>query len=698
MSTTGHLEVGCSREPKNVGAAVNLSWIDWTIVAASIVLIRLVSWSTRSLMRGVADFLSANRLAGRYLLTISGEMANFGVISLVAGWQAFTSAGFPTLWWGLMSAPLGVLFALTGWVFYRLRETRALTVGQFLEMRYSRRFRIFAGTLCWISGIINFGIFPAIAARFLIYFCGLPPEIALPGTALHLATYPALMVLDLGMALFFVNSGGQVSVMVTECAQGILAGFAYLAIAAAALLLVPWHRELEALNTAPAGASLLNPFHTGQIKDFNVWFYVISVFISIYGYQTWLGGQAFMTSARTPHEQRMGTILSPWRRAPLTLMSLVLPLAAFTVLHAPEYAAQAHGINAVLAGIGSPAIRNEMTVPVTLAHLLPVGIKGLLAMVVVFLSFTCHDTYMHSWGSIFVQDVVLPWRNRALSPEEHLRWLRGSIFFVAVFAFFFSLLYTETDKIYFFQAITGAIWFGGAGAVMIGGLYSRFGTAAGAYAAMIAGAALGVAGLAVPPVWQAQYGTPFPINGQWLSLLACLVALMLYVGVSLVTGRGRPFNLDRMLHRGVYAAGSDDHETVVTGDHETVSAPVRGWQAAFGLGAEFSSGDKVFAVLYAVSTLGWWLVFLIVTALHFAFDAIPDRFWGGYWRVYLLVLLAQSVPSVFWFAAGGVLDVRALMRHLQTAARNPADDGRVLDPPETAETVQEPLPAEKAIS
>lgn len=68
----------------------------------AIIAIRLVSWSTRSLMRGVADFLSANRVAGRYLLTISGEMGNFGVITLVAGWQAFTSADFVSFWWPLM--------------------------------------------------------------------------------------------------------------------------------------------------------------------------------------------------------------------------------------------------------------------------------------------------------------------------------------------------------------------------------------------------------------------------------------------------------------------------------------------------------------------------------------------------------------------------------------------------------------------
>jgi SSS family solute:Na+ symporter len=653
---------------------MNLSGIDWTIVAVAVIFIRLVSWSTRSSMRGVADFLSANRTAGRYLLTISGEMGNFGVISLVAGWQAFTSAGFPTLWWGLLSAPMAVIFALSGWVFYRLRETRALTVGQFLEMRYSRKLRIFAGTLCWLSGIINFGIFPAVAARFLIYFCGLPPEFTLPGIGLHFATYPALMIADLGMALFFVNSGGQISVMVTECAQGILAAFAYVAIAVAAMVLVPWHRELAALATAPPGQSMLDPFRTGQIKDFNVEFYAIGIFISIYGYQTWLGGQGFMTSARTPHEQRMGNILAPWRRTPLILMSLVLPLAAFTILHDPHSAVQAANINGILAHISNAAVRNEMTVPVTLAHLLPVGIKGLMVMSVVFLSFTCHDTYMHSWGSIFVQDVVLPWRNRPLSPAEHIRWLRGSIIFVAVFAFFFSLLYTETSKILFFQAITGAIWFGGAGAVMIGGLYSRFGTAAGAYAALIAGAVLGIVGLSIPPIWLAHTGHTFPLNGQWLSLFVCLIALSLYVGVSFATGgQRRPFNLDQMLHRGVYATEPQDHEAK--------SVPVSGWQVAFGMGPEFSRGDKVFAVLYAAATAIQCLVFLVVTVLHLVFNAVPDSFWNNFWLAYLLVYLGFSVPAVFWFSVGGVLDIRALLLLLKTAIRNPLDDGRVVHNP-----------------
>ncbi len=657
---------------------MNLSWIDWAIVAVSVVFIRLISWKTRSLMRGVADFLSANRLAGRYLLTIGGEMGNFGVISLVAGWEAFTAAGFPTLWWAFLAAPLALVYALTGWVYYRLRETRALTVAQFFEIRYSRRFRIFAGLLCYISGILNFGIFPAIAARFLIYFCGLPQEITLPGTAFHIATFPVIMALDLGLALVFVNSGGQISVMITECAQGMVACFAYLAITLAVVLLVPWHREMAALHTAPVNASLLNPFHTGQTKDFNAAFYLIGIFLTTYGYQTWLGGQGYLTAARTPHEQRMGAIISGWRRIPLALMSLVLPLAAFTLLHDSHYAVQAAHIHHTLGAIGNKAIQDEMTVPVTLAVLLPVGIKGLLAMVVVFLSFTCHDTYMHAWGSILVQDVIIPFRNRPVETQEQIRWLRWSIFFVALFAFCFSLFYTETDKLLYFQAITGTIWLGGAGAIMIGGLYSRFGTTAGAYAAVISGGLLGIADLVVPKVWEAHHAAPFPINGQWLALFGSLVALSLYVIVSLLTGgRRQPFNLEKMLHRGIYVADSKDHALP--------PSPASRWQELLGIGKEFTPGDRVLAILFAVYTFGWWAIFLVVSVLHFGFGLITDVFWENFWHGYILAQLAACVPIVVWFTIGGVLDIRALVRSLQTAVRNPFDDGRVRHEPETAE-------------
>ena len=58
----------------------------------AVVALRLVSLSTRRYMKGVSDFLAANRLAGRYLLTIAQEMGSFGVVSFVAIFERLMSA------------------------------------------------------------------------------------------------------------------------------------------------------------------------------------------------------------------------------------------------------------------------------------------------------------------------------------------------------------------------------------------------------------------------------------------------------------------------------------------------------------------------------------------------------------------------------------------------------------------------------
>ena len=82
-----------------------------------------------------------------------------------------------------------------------------------------------------------------------------------------------------------------------------------------------------------------------------------------------------------------------------------------------------------------------------LSNILPMGLMGAFAAVMFAAFISTHDTYLHSWGSIFIQDVVMPFRDKPFEKETHLKLLRYSIFGVAIFIFLFSLLFQQNQKI-----------------------------------------------------------------------------------------------------------------------------------------------------------------------------------------------------------------------------------------------------------
>lgn len=652
---------------------LNLNGVDFAIMAVAVVALRLVSLSTRHYMKGVSDFLSANRVAGRYMLTISGAMGNTGVISIVAGLQVYWTAGLAWGWWGNFGIPLGLIMLLTGWVYYRFRETRAMTMAQFLEMRYSRRLRILAGILCWTSGILNFGIFPAVAARFFIYFCGFRDSIPIHFGlyAFDLPTIAIVMGIDLILALSFVTMGGQISVMVTECVQGMFCSFAFIIVAVAIFLKIHWSQMMAALAvTSTANASMFNPFHTSGIKDYNIWYYLIGVCSALYGQMSWQGAQGFYSAARNPHEQKMGGIIGMWRGFPQSLAMIAFALGGLAVLRLPEFATQAHAASLALSHIQNPDIQSQMRVPIAMAHVLPWGIRGLLATTFLFFSFTCHDTYMHSWGSIFVQDIYMPIRNKALDPALHVKYLRWSIIFVAIFAFAFSLWYKPTEDILFFFAITGTIWLGGSGAVIVGGLYWKKGTTAAAYTALIAGAVMGMGGLILTHYYKLATGNAFPINNQYLYAMTMGIAALSYVIVSLVqTRRVGDYNLERMLHRGRYRIATDHVE------HESVRSRL---SQMVGITREFSKWDAVLAIVMVTWNMGSFLWFLIFTVANLFFP-ISDLAWQRYYFVVMVAIPGVlALPGTIWFTTGGIMDIKAMFKILATVKRDHTDDGRVV--------------------
>jgi SSS family solute:Na+ symporter len=679
--------------------------LDWLIICIPLGIVFFISWYTRRYMKSVADFLAASRSAGRYLVATSVGTARYGAITAVMTFEMMRQSGVTMVsWWWTITVSATLFIALTGFVVYRYRETRAMTLAQFFEARYNRRFRILAGFLCFFSGALNYGVFPGVAARFFVFYLGMPQTILIGGFVLP--TFALVMVLLLGLALYLSLMGGQLTVMVNDAVEGLISGVFYLVVAFALLHMFDWSQifqglsagaqnlhvsDIKAMFTPPPGSMgnwLVDPLDSpGATKDFNIYYVLMSVLLLTYATMAWQGNQAFNCSAANPHEAKMGNILGNWREFARSVMIILLGLCAISVLRTPGFSHISSQVVGDLKPITNSTIQEQMLIPTTLGYLLPLGIKGCFAAIMLFAMLACDGSYLHSWGAIFIQDVVMPFRRKPLSAKQHITLLRWAMIGVGVFAFFFSTYYKPADAIRLFFDITGAIFLGGAGAAIIGGLYWKRGTTYGATAAFVVAATISITGIIIKQkvagfaegtpdrgYWEAYLTIPFTkhiLNGQEVNFIATLLAVATYIVLSLLTCR-QPHNMDRLLHRGQYAVKDDTVADVEPAVERSIAARLLGWDRHFTLGDKWVSGT-----LFGWTALSL-LLFVGITSWNIWGKRWPLSYWSTYWWVYIIILpLIIGVITTVWFTWGVLRDLRRLFHTLNQARRDERDDGTV---------------------
>jgi len=668
---------------------MRMTLIDWLIPAALFVTLVAFALRTRKYSDSVSGFLAANRCAGRYLVCVAYNMAQVGIITLVWYFQQYYDTGFTSIWWGLVENPLMIVIALTGWVAYRFRETRALTLAQFLEIRYSRGFRVFCGLIAFIAGVLNYAVFPAVSARFFIWICGLPPSFPVFGAEVD--TFAFLMVLLLSTAIFFVFLGGQISVMVTDFLQGVFCNITFLAIILYLLLKFSWGEIGETMLAAPEGKSMVDPLGIGAESQFNAYYWLISAFILFYTMRAWQGDQGYNAAAITPHESKMATVLSGWRWRVLMLVALVIPVCVKVFLTHPNYAAQAAPVHEAIAALPSDTAQAEGRVPLALGLMLPAGLLGMFVAAMYGAYLSTDDTYLHSWATIFVQDVLLPIRglftSEPLPTALHLWLVKFSVLGIAGFAFVFGLSFELNQYVAMWSALTASVFVAGAGSVIIGGLYWSRGTTRAAWSSMLVGIALSAFGIVVKnqyawieaafgdggvPRFIAEIHESSWISGQVLTFVAMASAIATYLAVSLAFPE-KPFNLDRMLHRGPYRELLPESERDFREDH---GAGLPAWMRKIGFSREYSRADTWITTVTVLWPLAFTLLFVFGT-LYAVFFGIPAEWWVSFWMYWTWLIFATGCVIVVWFTIGGIRDLKRMYAHLERYRADERDDGSV---------------------
>ena len=152
----------------------------------------------------------------------------------------------------------GIFVGTTGFVIKRFRETKILTPPQLYEMRYSKGVRIIAGFICFVSGVINMGVFPVITGRFFTYFVELPEKFSMFGV--QLPTIPILTGTLIATAIIFAFMGGQITVILTDFIQAAMINFMFIIIGIMVYRAVTWDSIYTAFLSAEKTDLYLNPF------------------------------------------------------------------------------------------------------------------------------------------------------------------------------------------------------------------------------------------------------------------------------------------------------------------------------------------------------------------------------------------------------------------------------------------------------
>jgi hypothetical protein len=169
------------------------------------------------------------------------------------------------------------------------------------------------------------------------------------------------------------------------------------------------------------------------------------------------------------------------------------------------------------------------------------------------------------------------------------------------------------------------------------------------------------------------------LNSQEIYAFALIMSVTLYVVFSLLTCR-KPFNMDKMLHRGIYS------ESGVVKEKEKMT-----WKKFFliftGVNEEYKKGDKVLAwSVFIYSFIFMFVILFIVPIIWNSFQKWPDEWWSFYfWFKQIFVVGVIGIISTVWFTWGGTVDLIRLFRRLDQRGEVDSNDDGIVSAEEKTE-------------
>lgn len=484
----------------------NFTALDWVIVAAYLVLSLVIGLIVKRYVNNMAAFVGAGRAVGLRLGIAAMAGTEMGLITVMYSAEKGFKGGFAAFHIAIASGVVALVVGLTGFMVYRLRQSKILTIPEFYERRYGRRTRILGGVMLAFGGILNMGLFLKVGSMFIVGITGMSQT----SGALKI-----VMVTLLTLVLVYTVLGGMVSVVITDYIQFVVLSFGLLLATGLAISHLGWNNIFDTVATE-MGVKGFNPFVAeGEFG----WDYVIWMgFIGIVNCGIWPTSVARALAMESPEAVKRQFA---WSSVTFTVRFMVpyfwgICAFVFVMTMAPDlkeaFFPTAEGVEAA---------DKLYAMPVFLGRILPAGVIGLItaAMIAAFMS--THDSYLLCWSSVITQDIVAPIMGEKLSGKSRILLTRVLIVVIGLYVLWWGLFYDGKDDIWDYMAVTGAIYFTGAFAVLFFGLYWKRASSTGAVLALLSG---GTAILGLSPV-QEWMGIAGGISSARIGLITVIFAI-----------------------------------------------------------------------------------------------------------------------------------------------------------------------------
>jgi SSS family solute:Na+ symporter len=491
--------------------ASSFGLLDGCLVLAYLLTTVGVALLVRRGVHDMADFVVAGRSLRSSLGVATMIGSELGLVTIMFSAQKGFTGGMAAFHIPLVAGITTLLVGLTGFLVVPLRERGVLTIPEFYGQRFGRGVRIAGGLILALAGILNMGLFLKAGSVFVVSITGLTSPVA----AKWVMTALLLFV------LFYVSVGGMLAVVVTDYVQFVLLSAGLLVACIMAIRRFGIDSLVAAVEQVHGQAGF-DPLHgEGFGLSYVIWMIFTAGLVSCAIWQTAVARACSAES--TEVVRRTYQISSIGFLARFLIPNFLGVCALAWVLADPVRQAF------YLPG-GQPADPETTlaVLPALLASLLPTGLLGLVTAGMLAAFMSTHDSYLLCWSSVLTQDVVAPLRGDKMSERARLRLSRVFIFVIGIFLLVWSLWYPLKQDLWDYMAITGAIYFTGAFAILLFGLYWRRASTAGAYGSLACGL---VSALGLRPVGE-LFGISW--SGEGAGLLAAGLALVAMVVLSLL--------------------------------------------------------------------------------------------------------------------------------------------------------------------